>query len=250
MRGKLFFFKDFIEVSFIFSVCCQSLLLKDVCLVHLLFGLHCGLSCRCETSRCSATGLRYNDTGTLGFGRKLTIPIYNKTNKRTWVTSQFKLLSDHCRNKRLLLLNCFQVEIMSNGVLELTLDGGSEKFKGFLVMAFDNSTDSISKPLGTFTASSSSQTIDCSSGTKVRPIFSSFVLAFSTICVLFNRTLWRTLATDWKEASLLLGRHLRTMKDSSFSSLLLTHSFNRFLSQLHHSKCIFISFPVNTGRLM
>jgi len=58
------------------------------------------------------------------------------------------------------------VEIMSNGVLELTLDGGSEKFKGFLVMAFDNSTDSISKPLGTFTAGSSSQTIDCSSGTK------------------------------------------------------------------------------------
>ena len=39
--------------------------------------------------------------------------------------------------------------------------------EGFLVMAFDNSTESISKPLGTFTADSSSQTIDCSSGTKV-----------------------------------------------------------------------------------
>ena len=65
---------------------------------------------------------------------------------------------------------------MSNGELGLLLDGGSEKFKGFLVMAFDNSTDSISKPLGTFTASSSSQTIDCSSGTKVTDI-NNFALA-------------------------------------------------------------------------
>jgi len=74
---------------------------------------------------------------------------------------------------------------MSNGELGLLLDGGSEKFKGFLVMAFDNSTDSISKPLGTFTAGSSSQTIDCSSGTKV---FSQ-ISFFKFISPRFSRTL-------------------------------------------------------------
>ena len=83
---------------------------------------------------------------------------------------------------------------MSNGVVELTLDGGSEKFKGFLVMAFDSSTDSISKPLGTFTAGPSSKTIDCSSGAKVRSTVTTFDQLFSLFY--FNiRTLRRTQVT-------------------------------------------------------